>query len=81
MLGFAYYQWIAGVGVPLLIFILGWGLKKLDEHNSHQHSEAMQARSRIEEKIDDTHKLLVDHIVWHGQHPPEARPHLEVIRK
>lgn len=74
------YQWIAGVAVPLLVLVVGWGLKRLDARNTSQHAEAMAARKRIEEKIDDTHNLLVDHIVWHGQHP-EPRPHLEVVKK
>lgn len=74
------YQWIAGVGVPLLVLVVGWGLKRLDSRNTNQHAEAMAARQRIEEKIDDTHKLLVEHIVWHGQNP-EPRPHLEVVKK
>ena len=69
----AWYPWVAGVVLPLVLLFMKYALDKLDKRNTLQHADAMAARERIERKIDATHDLLVEHIVWHGQNPPTQK--------
>lgn len=71
MFGLTATQWIS---IAALVSTVGMGaiggfLKRLDSRNTRQHAEAQQGRLALSNDIDEVKTLLIEHIVWHGQHP------------
>lgn len=69
-----HYISIVGIALSVATTVVTVAFKRFDDRNTRQHAEAMDARKNIEKKIDATHDLLVEHIVWHGQNPHSSYP-------
>lgn len=66
----AHYIAISGVATSVVLTVLGWFLKRMDDRNTRQHAEAQASRDKTDKKIDATHNLLVQHLVDHAHTAP-----------
>lgn len=81
MLAFPYYQWVAGVGVPLTLAILGLLFKRFDKNNSNQHAENQMVLQEIRSEVGDIRKSQLEHLEWHLANPTPHTPTLKVVTK
>ena len=67
-------EWVIPPLVALISGPLVWLLRRLERHNTDQHSANMRVLERIETKVDGVKEDLRDHIEWHLDHA-ESQEH------
>ena len=81
MLAFPYYQWVAGVGVPLTLAAIAAMFKRFDRNNTDQHAENKQVLEEIRSEIGDIRKSQLEHLEWHITNQSPQAPTLKVVQK
>lgn len=81
MLAFPYYQWVAGVGVPLTLSLVALLVKRFDKNNTNQHAENQTVLQEIRAEVGDIRKSQLEHLEWHVNNPIPHPPTLKVVQK